>query len=265
MENLEYLKKLRTSLEIIKTSEYNKESIEEILNLLIPRNSGRMLVDYKISDEGMNTAIYYPNINTIKVSVNKSKKWLDTNNQELLNYYKIEDSVLMREYLSLFMLVHELMHSEQFLISRNKLEFKECLRDAYKYLIDYLFFKKDYIIPMPILKIKKIISQVIYSKGQNFYIFERNANIEAAKYLSNLALLNDDKNISDVFIDMKDAFEMAGYTEDSMGAVYHTYKDILLLSKYKKIKGIDELSEEEAFRYGFAISPETREKILKKV
>ena len=146
MENIEYLKKLKTSLEIIKSSEYNKESIEEILNLLIPRNSGRMLVDYKISEKGANTAIYYPSINTIKVSVSKTSEWLDTNNQELSKYYKVEDNTLMREYLSLFMLIHELMHSEQFLISRNKLESKECLRDAYKYLIDYLFFKKEYII-----------------------------------------------------------------------------------------------------------------------
>ncbi len=241
----------------------SKSYIEEILRELIPNKDGNLLIKYKVKDSGISIAKFVPEYESINININKVNEWLDKNTGSFLKEINTCDSNTLRNYLFLFMITHEIEHSYQYLMGKGIIESpNDVLKNAYNGLFD-LMASKDYIIPRPIIQTRRIISRVLYKANENFYLLERNANIESMDTVSKVALFNDREDVFKLFLCMKNIYTRCGYTDSTIGSIEETYTKILMHDKYKKFYKKINIDEKEKVRYGFNISEDTRKKVLK--
>jgi len=198
------------------------------------------------------------------MSLNKINIWLQNNTDCFFESIKSSDYNILRSYLLLFMITHEIEHSYQFLMSEGVIVAPNTLlKDAYKGLFD-LLNPKYYAIPRPIKEARQRVSLFLYKLKENFYILERNANIESMDLISKCALYNNREDIYQLFIDMKNTYLKCGYINNTIGSIEETYRHILMYDKYRKFYNEIDMSEDEKVRYGFSIDEETRDKVLSK-
>lgn len=255
---------LSDTIKYLNHHEITKNYLEEILKQLLPKRNGETLIKENISEIGITTAVFSPRTESIKISINKINEWLESNSKGLAEMYKIDDINTLKSFLFLFMITHEIEHSYQYLISQGTIEPPcEIIKKGYKGIFDLLQPTK-YIIPRPIKETRRALSVFLYKMKENFYILERNANIESTDLLIQLATLLEREDMVNLFKDIHDAFIEVGYTEDSRGSLDETYRKILLYDRYKKFFNETTLPEEEKVRLGLNISEDTRQKILKK-
>lgn len=235
---------------------------EQALKTLLPNDNEKTLVNYTILEKGYSAALFRPHKEEIVMSIDKMKKWLDDNANDLKEVYNIDNVNQFKIFLSLFAIDHEIEHANQFLISKDLITAPNTLiANGYKGILE-LFNKDNSIIPRPIKNTRKDLSLMLYRIKQYNYILERNANVESANLLTQLALYLDNENIFNIFNNLKTQFLKIGYTKSNMGCLEETYRSILMYDKYKKFDKNLVLCEEDKVRYGFNISNETKVKVL---
>ena len=247
-----------------KDNGFDKETIESILERIMPRDKdGNMLLKYRVSDKGGHTAIFIPQYEVVEVSIKRLNSWLDINTRDLAEMYEIDDKELLRSYLVLMVLMHEVEHANQYLISLGKVE-APCIaiRDAYSILFD-LMKRKDYILPRPIKQVRRAVSVISYKRRENEFLLERNAQFDSLDTLSNIAFYNEDMDIRGFLLDMRSVFATAGYTSNTDGNLINTFKDIFMKDKLKKINhDYDDMDMMDRYRLGLPVDQHTRERIL---
>ena len=248
----------------IKDNGFDKEKIESILERIMPRDKeGNMLLKYRVSDKGIHTAIFIPQYEVIEVSIKRLNSWLDVNTRDLAEMYEIDDKELLRSYLILMVLMHEVEHANQYLISLGKVE-TPCMaiKDAYSILFD-LMKRKDYILPRPIKQVRRAISVISYKRRENEFLLERNAQFDSLGTLSNIAFYNEHMDIRGLLLDMRSVFATAGYISNTDGTLINTFKDIHMKDKLKKIKhDYEDMDMMDRYRLGLPVDQHTRERIL---
>ena len=248
----------------IKDNGFNKEKVESILERIMPRDEdNKLLVRYNVSEKGNTTAIFIPKYEVINVSIKKLNEWLDNNTKDIADMYKVEDAELLRSYLFLMVLMHEVEHANQYLIACGKVE-APCLaiKDAYFTLFD-LMRRKDYVMPRPITQVRRAISLLAYKAKENEYLLERNAQFDSLGTLSNIAFYNEDIDIRGMLLDMRSIFAIAGYTKNTDGTLVNTFKDIHMGDKLKKIHhDYVDMDMMDRYRNGLPVDQHTRERIL---
>ena len=252
-DNLIFLKEV---IDYIKNKELNKSVIEKVLEELIPDK----MIGYSINEIGFNIC-FIPTIKKIVVSLNMIDTYLRINNKDLSLMYNIKDTKNFSIFLILFMLIHEIEHSKQYLIGKDIIDSNDILKYGYKYLYEILDSKES-IIPNPFKKTKNLISQIIYRKNENHYVLERNANVESLSLLCDLALFINNEEIYNALNSMRNSFLKFGYENSNVGCFEETYRNLLMYNKYKKIYTDLDISIEDKIRYGFRIDEDTREKVL---
>lgn len=257
----EQLQTLKDTLSYLKNHEINKDFLEEILTYLGPKNNGDLLINYNIREKGIITAQFVPSTKSINISINKINSWLENNAQS----FELNDNDnILKGYLFLYVITHEIEHAYQYLIGESIIEApNNILKEAYKHLMDLLNPPK-YILPHPIKQTRGAISTFLYKARQNYYLLERNANIESMDLISNLAKEEGKKEIYELFLKMRDMFLRCGYIKSNMGSIEETYREILMYDKFKKFTHEIDLSEEDKMRLGLGISEEARIRILSK-
>ena len=264
INNKSDLIELRNSLNKIRNKEINEESLEVILLNLLPRKDNKDLVDYKISKNRITTtAKYYPQYNTIELNPININKWLNRNTNDFIKYTPHTKEKILKSYLLLFIISHEIEHSYQHLISNKIIDKPSIITEGYKNIFD-LFNKDNSIIPNPYKNLRRELSLYLYKIHENDYIVERNANIECSDFISRFALINSQNEISELFNDIKSLYLRLGYKNDNKGSLEETYKKILMYDKYKKFNKDTNLTEDEKANFGLNINEDTREKILNK-
>lgn len=255
---------LRDIINTFNKNELSKEYIEEILKLLIPNKNGNKLIDYNVKAKGQTSAIFSPKSVSINISIDKINEWLQLNSKDLSEMYKIDSLNTLKSFLFLFVITHEIEHSYQYLISRKLIESpSKIITQGYKGIFDILL-PENHIIPRPIKETRRTLSILLYKSKENFFILERNANIESTDLLIQLATYIERENMISLFRDIHDTCVKIGYTENTRGSLEETYRKILLYDRYKKFYEETNLTEQEKVRLGLPIKEETREKILKK-
>lgn len=167
----------------------------------------------------------------------------------------------MKCFLFLFVITHEIEHSYQYLMGQNLISSpSKTIQRGYKGIFD-LFLPDNSIIPRPIKQTRNTIALFLYKRKENFFILERNANIECTDLLCQLSNYMERIDIFEMFNSMKNSYMCMGYGKSSKGNLEETYKEILLYDRYQKFH--EEVTEEEKIRYGLNISEQAREKILK--
>ena len=266
LKTKESLIKLKECIEIIRYKWLTIGSMEEMVDMILPRDEeGMLLVNPIVKENGTKTAIFIPRFNSIEFSVLKCRQWVIDNLQDLSKYYNVTDQKTFGYYLSLFTMLHEIEHSYQYLMGQGKTSAPcKLVQDGYKALTE-LLIKPDYILPRPIKQTRRWISLIQYYRNQDMYSLERNANVEAFSTILQLAQESGNEEMIRVFTDMLNVYMGIGYQEDGKGAFYHTFSDIKMMDTYKRINNIGELSIEEKVRYGLEIPNYVRNDLLKKI
>lgn len=266
LKTKEDLIKLKEYIDLIRYGWLKKDNMEIIVDGILPKDSdGNRMVGSKVVEKGRRTAIYIPNFNTIEFSVDKCRDWVINNLEDLSKYYNVEDQKSFGYYLSLFIMLHEVEHSYQYLMGQGKIEAPcKLVQGGYKHLTE-LMIKPNDILPRPIKTTRRYISIVKYYQRQEEYALERNANVEAFSTILALAYESGNEEMIRVFTNLTRSYMSIGYLEDSEGVFYHTFKDILMMDKFKKINDTGDLNIDEKIRYGLAIPNYKRLEFLDKV
>ncbi len=240
------------------------ENISELLNLIIPRDkAGKLLINYRVKEKGVGTAVFSPKFEDIVISINKIIDWLSANSLQLAEMYKVDDVEKLRKYLLLFVITHELEHGYEYLMGKGTYE-SPCslVSESYRSLFS-LLVTPSYIIPRPVKEVRRVVSLIKYKQRENNFLLERNANIEAFDLLSKLALENADEELYHAFLNMKNCFMLQGYADSTEGSISETFRNILMSDKYRKMNKENNLSMEDKVRFGLEIDEETRAKVLR--
>lgn len=255
---------LRNLIVVIENLDITKDMVEEILSNLIPKDcEGNVLINFKVREKGNVTAIFYPKYESIYLSVNKMREWLEFNSKDLAECFGIENTELFKKYLFLMILTHEIEHSYQYLIGEGVVTAPcKMIQQGYKALTE-LMVPKEYIIPRPIKQVRRFVSVIAYKKRENEFLLERNAQFDSLSLLASIAAANEHDEISGVFNSMKNSFAVLGYTKNSDGTLFNTFKDIYMRDKLDKMEDDSELLDmNERFRLGLPVDEKTRSRIL---
>lgn len=253
---------LKDIINYLNANDISKFYLDEILKFFIPKDNNNFLINYNIKERGFITAAFIPKMENITMSVNKIYKWLNENTYYLTETFNVKDEKILRSYLFLFLITHEIEHSYQYLMAKGKIEVPyNFISKGYSGLFEILN-PKESIMPRPIKDIRRMIALVLYNVKENSYVLERNANVESTDLLCRCALNMNREDMYKVFNKLKNDFMKFGYTNDTIGSFQETYKKILMYDKYKKIFNNVDVSEEERIRYGLEILEDTREKVL---
>lgn len=240
----------------------SEDVLEDILKNILPKNGdGKVLIKYRLPKKFGTAGKFIPSGAFLEVNVSKLNDWLKMNTDSLAEYYNIHERELLRKYLILFVLTHEIEHSYQYLIAKEKLEAPcKLVQQGYNSLLD-LMEKKDYILPRPILLVRRAVSLSCYKAHENEFVLERNANIEGLDLLCKLSFKLNHLQINQMFKDMFNIFAYAGYHDDCFGSFNQTYKNIHMYDKYCKFDFDFELSLDERVRFGLEIDEKTRNEL----
>lgn len=257
--DIKYFERMILSNQLDRLSE---DVLEDILKNILPKNGdGELLVKYRLPKKFGTAGKFIPSGAFLEVNVSKLNDWLKMNTDSLAECYSIEDCELLKKYLVLFVLTHEIEHSYQYLIAKEKIESPcKLVQQGYKGILD-LMEKKDYILPRPISLVRRTISLFCYKAHENEFVLERNANVESLDLLCSLSAELNHVQINEMFKDMLNIFVYAGYHNDCLGPFNQTYKSIHMYDKYRKFNFDFELSLDERLRYGLEIDEKTREEV----
>lgn len=209
--------------------------------------------------------MFDPQYECLIASLNKINNWIYINAKDFEVMFKIKDINILKSYLFLFLITHEIEHSYQYLMGKGIINApSQIIQYGYKRIFD-LFLKNESIIPSPIKETRNLISLILYKRNENLFVLERNENIESTDLLCQLALFTGREDIFEMFNEMKTAFMSIGYTEGPIGSLEETYRKFFLYDRYKRFYENPNMTEEEKAEYGLNISEQTRQRILEKI
>lgn len=241
----------------IKNNGLSIKNIVSLIEEIIPRENGEILINSNINERDNRTPVFIPKYETIIISLNKFNEWLDVNLNDLSGSYKVNDLKSLRTYLTLFTLLHEIEHSYQYLLYNNKVEGFEVMKQFYKIIFE-IVNSKEYVFPRPIKEIRRIIALIFYKLNQDIYFVERNANIEALEPLVKLSIINKDEECNNILNDLYNGYKLLGYSNEYC-PIKETFSKIYMIDKYNKImkkNSCDNISFEDKVNYGLPIDKE---------
>lgn len=242
-----------------------KANTEELLKELMPSKNNDPLIRYCVRESFGRTAAFVPAIKRIDITIKRLDDILNKYAQSFSEEIKSCDSDTLRRYFYIQIISHELEHANQYLMGEGILEApNDVIKEAYKGLFDIILPSKDYIIPRPISMTMKLVRDILYDIKKNYYLLERNAQIESMDLVSQYALYRNRDDVFKFFTYIKDIISRIGYTNSNIGSIEETYKKLLMHNKYKKFYKELDLSTEDRIRYGFGITDEEKQVLIKK-
>lgn len=255
----EKMLKIRSIIEEINRNGINEEAFQALDPLL---NTGN--IPLRFSNINPKAASFNPNYRTILVNIKKMISWVDEMVKSSLDYFYISDVNLLKSYLVVYVLAHEVDHSIQYLIGKGDMDGRYPFNhDVYKDIFDILIPKK-YIIPRPVSFVRDTYRFFTYRKNAYDYILERNASIEGYDLVANIAREVGDAEIVDYMISSRNTFMLIGYNEDGTGALKGTYSGLKMMRKYNKLN-IPEMSLLDKCREGIEVTEDERKLVLSSI
>ena len=252
----EKMLKIREVIEEINRKGINEEAFQALDPLL---NTGNIPLCFTTVNP--KAASFNPNYRTILVNIKKMIYWVDEMVKQSLDYFYISDVNLLKSYLVVYVLSHEVDHSLQYLIGKGDMEGRFPFNhEVYKDLFDILIPRK-YIIPRPISLARDTYRFFKYQKNAYDYILERNASVEGYDLVANIAREVGEAEIVDYMISCRNTFMLIGYAQDGTGTLKTTYSGLKMMSKYNKLN-IPEMSLLDKCREGIEVTEDERQLVL---
>lgn len=253
----EELLELRNIIEDVSKNGINENYIKSLYSIL-----GNEGINLTFSNSSLNTAKFVPKFKYITINLDKTIKWVDEMLKDSKDYFDIKDEELLKSYLLISLLTHEVEHSTQKLISEGRIEPKyEYQVQAYKDIYGVMT-KKEYLLPRPISLLKDIIRFGIYQKHAYSFILERNASVEGFNTASQIADLSSDQEALDYLITQRNSYMMLGYLESEEGTLKYTYDTLGMQKQYEKLVLPTDISISEKTREGLSLTKGERDKAI---
>ena len=129
--NKDYLEILKDLMEYAKKNGINLDFYNQLLKELINND----YINFKVQEKGLNTAIFQPQNMQIILSTQKMNTWLNINTISISEMYNETNRDLLKIYLALFAIRHEIAHSNQFLMSKSLIDSpNDMIKNGYKYI-----------------------------------------------------------------------------------------------------------------------------------
>lgn len=238
----------------LRDNDYKIDDVCDVLNYFLPRdNNSELLVGYNIYDKGR-VCNYDINMNVINISIDYVRLWIDKNKNIFYNFnMDVKNNKYFYEYMFIFAIVHEVMHSYQYLIANRFIDSPSIfMRDGYKGLIDtFLYTYKDNL--NNVTKIKMFISNWIYLMNSNKFVLERNANVEGCMLLRDISYELGDLDISIMFNNAMNNQLLSGYINNNDGSFKETYKKMFIINKYNMLIDDNNIPVSDRIRYGLEV------------
>lgn len=240
----------------------DKDALNYLLLSMTPKNESKsMLTDYKVFNTLPLGGAYLPKYKTIVFSLPLINNWINMNTNEIRQKFNIEDYDLLRQYVSIYPIIHEVEHAYQHMMGLKEIKAPNAkVGDGYRYLFDFLMNKNQRFID----QFRRFKTMRNYNKNKEDYVLERNANFETTTLLTNVALYRGDLEIADAFQNLSFGLIYKAYKNDNKGPMYHTFKDLKLLDEYNNIRNYNDLDFMSNVRYGLEITEEERLSLIKK-
>lgn len=261
----QYLKDVSKLLEEIRKEKITENILTNSMDLFIPKDSNnKPYTKYSFVNFKIGPALFEPRTNRILINLNSFNNWLNKNTNAFYKDNKQCEREDLEAYFTLFALAHESAHVNQYLIGNNKIYCNsQVLQKSYESLYD-LFTFKDHFIKTP-SDYKKRLSLIMYRTRENYFVLERNANIEAYDLLSKLAEYEQKENIYNLFTQLKLLMCTIGYHDNENGSIEETFRKIFMSRKYKSFYQKEDLDVIDKIRYGLPILNEEKQELFQKV
>lgn len=258
IKNKKDLEQLNYYLKCLNPDKIDKDLLEDILKVITPGD-----IKYNIVCNNFALgAQFVPNYKSIIINLKKFDKWLEFNYNDISNSFGINNDML-KNYLILYTLLHEVEHSYQYLMANNVVNTYDIVKYIYKKTMD-LLIKKEYIIPRPLTLLLRQIFIIRYYSNQQFYALERNANVNSFVDVLALSIMNEQKDISKIFFDLALSNLSLGYIDNNMGCLYNTYKVFFLGKKYNEFD-ISNIKYNDKLIFGLKLSEQEHRELFQKI
>ena len=257
-----FIMKKEELLEIRSIIEDLNNSIKESYIEELYKKLGNDSIPLVFTNINFITGSFSPKFNVISVNPSEVDKWADKLIDDSKEYFEIEDRKLLKSYLIVCMLAHEIEHSNQKLIADGKKEPKyDYQTKAYKDIYDCLRIKQ-YLLPRPISLARDFIKYKKYKKNAYDFILERNASIEGFNIASAVAQKSNDYSVLDYLITSRNANMFQGYVDNGDGTLKYTYDKLGMLKEYNKLIIPSDIPLYEKAREGLELTEEERKKVV---
>lgn len=254
IKNSDTLLMLTDDVRYLKRHGISKDFIEEILKQMIPTNNMQQLISYFVAESnfGDGSVAFDPSAEIIEIYLGKLYYWLENCINVLTDDFHLKDKDTLKGYQLIQIIAHEVEHVYQYLMGIGLIDApNSTIANAYRDIYDLVTRDAD-------------------SEAQNFYfanfkklLLERNAQIESFDLILKCSEYNGRLDIYDAYKSLSDNWTAIGYKDNSDGSIHETYRLLKLCERHLKLNSEIQMNEEERIRYGFPISDEARQKILK--
>lgn len=208
------------------------------------------------------TAAFNPELKYISINIEKLIKWLDEAVKDTMKLYDIKDAELLKSYLIVYALCHEIEHSNHKLISEKKKQpnynYKvKAYRDIYSAILP-----KEYLLSIPIPFVNDNIRYIIYKINAYNFIFERSATIEGFNIASSIAELSNDREMLKYLISVRNKQIYQSYKYSAEGYLKYTYRLLRMMRRYQRLKFPSDMTLDEKAREGLELTEVERKKLI---
>lgn len=248
------------NIDILRTKEYSKDIIYQMLLQIIPTNEKYQVVPevnstgYTAYFSGYEKKIHV-NYEAVKKYVEEAIKWIVEQYPSLENQ---KNDIFA--YMTFFVLSHEVEHVYQHLIGEEFIDNPYLLvKQAYKNISNYCF--KD---NMNGIWIDILIERYKRQKDRATFVLERNANVEVYEMLSRIATYENNPNLHLFLNNQYLWYSVCGYLKmRNNGPFEESYRNIWRHRQYKSFDFTEDIPFEDRIRYGLPIENDKRKELLK--
>ena len=256
----DYLIKLQYFLNKLRNNKINANFLNEFYHTFIIKDNNKALTNFCYEEKNPEVLSFIPHSNQLKISLNsylytveyikKSLKYLNNN---------INDTDF-DNYVGIYVLLHELEHSYQFLMANNKIDAPLIVTSTYELIYNYVYQERRIATFKETFEQRNRIKR--FQKQCGHLALERNANVEALNKTLKLIKLENNKTEEILFEEALMANIFMGYNNEEEGTLIETIKVLDLLPKLKgkeQINGYDFFTK---LRYGMPLNKEELEKLV---
>lgn len=261
----EVLERMKKHIASVKKVGFDYQAFTSFLNEFVPKSDrGTSLVQYGVTSFDGDKFIYDPNERKINVCLCGLRAHVINNIDGLAKSFEIEDKSTFCSYLALFSVAAEIEKAYEHLMSDGiiiapSISIQNGYREIFNLFEDAAVGDLSFI-----QKSRRRYKSMLYDKERFLHVIDRNANLEAARLMSDVAEVNQDDEIADAFNRMNNYFEAIGYHRDRKGCFNHTFKDIGMGNKVSLLNNNEGLNVDTCIEYGLEVPEETRQSLLKR-
>lgn len=252
----EKLLEIRNIIDDINKHGVNENNIRKVYEIL-----GNSIIPLEFNNTN-NVAAFNPSFMKVFVNLEKSKEWLIKNIVDSRELYDIKNKELLKAYLLISMIAHEVEHSDQKLIvdglKEANYDFK---KTVYSDVYSFIMIKK-HLIPNPISLIYDSIMFSIYRSNAYNMILERNALIAGYNTAALVAMESNDIDELNYLMSSRNTVMLIGYLDGYDGDIEYTYKKLGMIKKYKRIDFPSDMSLVEKIKEGLTLTREEKSKLI---